>query len=156
MGIKKYIYSSKAHLHHLINYVPACANQIVVADRIEPQLIGRLRGQTEGNIQDRGTSGEGDSAAQAPQLKGTQHLSCQLRKICLWLRRRDSLCPGLHRLPQRYFFSHSANSLLDEIISKLNKNQGFMPLEYLKFLRDFEIPEDEYDPLISNQAFVDW
>jgi|LakMenEpi03Aug12_release.lakeMendotaPanAssembly.Ray.scaffolds.fasta_scaffold391798_1 hypothetical protein len=31
-----------------------------------------------------------------------------------------------------------------------------MPLEYLKFLRDFEIPEDEYDPLISNQAFVDW
>lgn len=31
-----------------------------------------------------------------------------------------------------------------------------MPLEYLKFLRDFEIPEDEYDPLISNQAFIDW
>lgn len=43
-----------------------------------------------------------------------------------------------------------ANALLEDIVRKLNKNQGFTPLEYLKFLRDFEIPEDEYDPLISN------
>jgi len=29
------------------------------------------------------------------------------------------------------------NNLVSEMVSNLNKNQGFRPLEYLKFLRDF-------------------
>ena len=45
---------------------------------------------------------------------------------------------------------------MKQIVEKLNKNQGFTPKEYLKFLRDFEIPDEEYDPLISNEIFIDW
>jgi len=43
-----------------------------------------------------------------------------------------------------------------ELLQKLNKNQGFSPAEYLRFLRDFEIPDEEYEPLVSNQVFMQW
>lgn len=32
----------------------------------------------------------------------------------------------------------------------MNNNQTFEPMTYLRFLRDFEIPEDEFVPIISN------
>ena len=29
-------------------------------------------------------------------------------------------------------------------------------MTYLRFLRDFEVPDDEYEPIISNEKFIDW
>lgn len=38
----------------------------------------------------------------------------------------------------------------------MNNSQTFEAITYLKFLRDFEIPEDEFVPIISNKRFIEW
>jgi hypothetical protein len=38
----------------------------------------------------------------------------------------------------------------------MNNSQTFEAIAYLKFLRDFEIPEDEYVPIVSNERFIEW
>ena len=65
-------------------------------------------------------------------------------------------CEDVLAYGESFFLFLTSHRLTDDIVLKLNKNQGFTPLEYLRFLRDFEIPDDEYDPLISNQTFIEW
>lgn len=43
-----------------------------------------------------------------------------------------------------------------EIIYNVNNNQTFEAAAYLKFLRDFQIPDDEYVPIINNEKFIEW
>jgi hypothetical protein len=43
-----------------------------------------------------------------------------------------------------------------DIANNMNNAQTFEAIAYLKFLRDFEIPEDEYVPIISNERFIEW
>jgi hypothetical protein len=38
----------------------------------------------------------------------------------------------------------------------MNYPQTFEPIAYLRFLRDFEVPNDEYVPIISNERFIEW
>lgn len=43
-----------------------------------------------------------------------------------------------------------------DVLYNMNNNQTFQPLAYLKFLRDFQIPDDEYTPIINNERFIEW
>jgi hypothetical protein len=38
----------------------------------------------------------------------------------------------------------------------MNHAQTFEPIAYLRFLRDFEVPNEEYVPIISNERFIEW
>ena len=42
------------------------------------------------------------------------------------------------------------------MVANMNNNQAFEAMTYLRFLREFEVPEDEYVPIISNEKFIDW
>lgn len=36
----------------------------------------------------------------------------------------------------------------------MNNTQTFDAMSYLKFLRDLEVPEDDFVPIISNDRFI--
>lgn len=42
------------------------------------------------------------------------------------------------------------------ILQGLNTPQGFTPISYLRFIREFEIPDDEYSQIIPNEVFFEW
>ena len=50
-------------------------------------------------------------------------------------------------------FLTESEEWLSAICEGLNTPQGFSPYAYLRFVREFELPDEEYTQIVPNEAF---